>query len=157
MRLVSYLKDGQSDTGVMSGPDSVIDVTDLMPDWPNNIVEILQLGPNALADLKKALGERKGVVATPLKNIDLLPLVPNPPKIICIGLNYADHAKEGGRDRPDHPSFFMRGATSQVAHGKPIIRPKCSSKLDYEAEIAVIIGSKAKHLTRENALSCVAG
>ena len=157
MRLVSYLKDGQADTGVMSGPDSVIDVTDLMPDWPNDIVEILQLGPSALLDLKKALTGRKGVAATPLKNLDLLPLVPNPPKIICIGLNYADHAKEGGRDRPDHPSFFMRGATSQVAHGKPIIRPKCSAKLDYEAEIAVIIGSSAKHLTRENALSCVAG
>ena len=123
MRLVSYLKDGQADTGVMVGTDSVVDVTDLMPDWPNDIVEILQLGPEAMADLKKAVAERPNVVKQPLKSLDLLPLVPNPPKIICIGLNYADHAKEGGRERPDHPSFFMRGAVSQVAHGKPIIRP----------------------------------
>ena len=84
-------------------------------------------------------------------------MVPRPPKIICLGLNYADHAKEGGHAKPEYPSFFMRGATSQVAHNQPIIRPKASTKLDYEAELAVIIGSRARHLTKANALSCVAG
>ena len=84
-------------------------------------------------------------------------MVPRPPKIICLGLNYADHAKEGGHAKPEYPSFFMRVGTSQVAHNEPIIRPRASSKLDYEAELAVIIGSRARHLTKANALSCVAG
>ena len=60
MRLISYQQNGQAHTGVMSGADAVINVADLMPDWPADIVEILQLGPNALGDLTKALGERKG-------------------------------------------------------------------------------------------------
>ena len=83
--------------------------------------------------------------------------MPRPPKILCLGLNYADHAKEGGHARPEYPSFFMRGATSQVGHLQPIVRPRASTQLDYEAELAVIMGSKARHLTKANALSCVAG
>ena len=86
-----------------------------------------------------------------------LPLVPNPGKIICVGLNYADHAKEGGHATPDHPSFFLRVNTSQVAHQQAMLIPRASSKLDYEAELAVVIGTKARHLTLENALDCVAG
>ena len=74
-----------------------------------------------------------------------------------MGLNYADHAKEGGNARPEFPSFFLRGPSSMVGHNQPIIRPKASSKLDYEAELALVIGSKAHHLTPENALSCIAG
>jgi 2-keto-4-pentenoate hydratase/2-oxohepta-3-ene-1,7-dioic acid hydratase in catechol pathway len=74
-----------------------------------------------------------------------------------MGLNYADHAKEGGNARPDYPSFFMRGSNSLTAHQSPIIRPTVSDKLDYEAELAFIVGKKARNLTKENALNCVAG
>jgi 2-keto-4-pentenoate hydratase/2-oxohepta-3-ene-1,7-dioic acid hydratase in catechol pathway len=93
----------------------------------------------------------------PLSRVNLLPVIPNPGKIVCMGLNYADHAKEGGNARPEFPSFFMRGGTSLVAHQSAIIRPKASTHLDYEAELAVIIGSRARHLTATNALSCIAG
>jgi 2-keto-4-pentenoate hydratase/2-oxohepta-3-ene-1,7-dioic acid hydratase in catechol pathway len=93
----------------------------------------------------------------PLRNVQFLPLLTHPGKIVCMGLNYADHAKEGGNARPDYPSFFLRGNTSTVGHQQAIIRPKVSDKLDYEAELAVVIGQRARHLTAANALDCVAG
>ncbi|MFT3819773.1 MAG: fumarylacetoacetate hydrolase family protein [Rubrivivax sp.] len=83
--------------------------------------------------------------------------VPRPGKIICLGLNYAAHAAEGGHAKPEYPSFFMRGATSLVAHQAPIVRPRVSDKLDYEAELAVVIGRRARHLSLDDALSAVAG
>jgi 2-keto-4-pentenoate hydratase/2-oxohepta-3-ene-1,7-dioic acid hydratase in catechol pathway len=92
-----------------------------------------------------------------LASVKLLPLIANPGKVVCMGLNYADHAKEGGNARPEYPSFFMRGPNSLVAHNEPIVRPKVSTQLDYEAELAVIIGHRARHLTQANALSCIAG
>lgn len=92
-----------------------------------------------------------------LANHELMVPIIRPGKIVCMGLNYAEHAKEGGNARPDYPSFFMRGATSLLAHGKDMIRPRVSAKLDYEAELTVIIGKTARHLTEANALDCVAG
>jgi 2-keto-4-pentenoate hydratase/2-oxohepta-3-ene-1,7-dioic acid hydratase in catechol pathway len=92
-----------------------------------------------------------------MTGVKFLPLVQNPGKIICVGLNYADHAKEGGHATPEHPSFFLRVNSSQVAHQQPMRVPKASAKLDYEAELAVVIGSKARHLTLDNALESVAG
>jgi acylpyruvate hydrolase len=83
--------------------------------------------------------------------------VARPGKVICLGLNYAAHAAEGGNARPEYPSFFMRGATSLIAHEAPLVRPRVSDKLDFEAELAVVIGRRARHLTRDDALSAVAG
>ena len=81
----------------------------------------------------------------PLSSVRFDLPIAHPPKIICLGLNYADHAKEGGHARPEYPSFFMRVDTSMTAHQAPIVRPKVSTKLDYEAELAVVIGKQARH------------
>ncbi|MGH6799463.1 MAG: fumarylacetoacetate hydrolase family protein, partial [Roseiarcus sp.] len=78
-------------------------------------------------------------------------------KIICLGLNYADHAKEGGHAKPEYPSFFLRCASSLVAHGRPILRPRVSIKLDYEAELVAIVGKTARNIDKANALSAIAG
>ncbi len=78
-------------------------------------------------------------------------------KIICLGLNYVDHAKEGGYDVPDYPALFMRGMTSMIAAGAPIIRPRCSERLDYEAELMLIIGEGGRHIAKADALSHVFG
>ena len=78
-------------------------------------------------------------------------------KFLCVGLNYADHAAEGGNQRPDYPSFFLRGASSLVAHGAAIQRPRVSSHLDFEAELAVVIGRTSRHLSEADALEAVAG
>ncbi|MCL4137498.1 UNVERIFIED_CONTAM: hypothetical protein GTU68_023310 [Idotea baltica] len=84
-------------------------------------------------------------------------LITRPPKIICIGRNYAAHAIEGGVEPPSYPEIFYRGATSLMGHNAPIIRPKCSDKLDYEAELVVIVGKTARHVAREDGLDYVAG
>lgn len=83
--------------------------------------------------------------------------VARPGKVICLGLNYAAHAAEGGNAAPEYPSFFMRGATSLIAHQAPLLRPRASDKLDFEAELAVVIGRRARHLNEANALAAVAG
>ena len=163
MRIFSYLSNGKSAIGVVAEParthfialdriDASLpnDMTALMSraDWQAKITHGLKALMNS-AD--------PNAVQQALASVQLLPVVPRPPKIICMGLNYADHAKEGGNARPEYPSFFLRAAVSQVAHLQNIVRPKVSSKLDFEAELAVIIGAHAKHLTSSNALNCIAG
>jgi 2-keto-4-pentenoate hydratase/2-oxohepta-3-ene-1,7-dioic acid hydratase in catechol pathway len=84
-------------------------------------------------------------------------LIPQPGKLACIGRNYAAHAAEGGADVPAFPEVFLRGPTSLVAHGDAIIRPQCSAMLDFEGEIAFIIGSRCRHASEDTALEHVAG
>lgn len=110
-------------------------------------------------DVKAAASAALASGAPRLKfaDLQLAPPVPRPGKIICLGLNYYDHAKEGGREKPDYPWFFFRGATSLIAHGEAGIRPRVSERFDYEAELAVVIGKKARHLTQSDALDCVFG
>ncbi len=83
--------------------------------------------------------------------------VRNPGKILCLGLNYVEHIKEGGYDIPDYPAIFMRTNQSIMAAGEPLVRPSCSEKLDYEAELMVIIGTGGRHITEEKALDHVFG
>lgn len=83
--------------------------------------------------------------------------VARPGKVVCLGLNYAAHAAEGGNAKPEYPAFFMRGAPSLIAHRAPLVRPRVSGNLDFEAELAVIIGQRARHLDETQALRAVAG
>jgi 2-keto-4-pentenoate hydratase/2-oxohepta-3-ene-1,7-dioic acid hydratase in catechol pathway len=90
---------------------------------------------------------------------DVRPMMPvaKPGTIICLGLNYIDHIKEGGYDVPDYPALFMRGQKSMIAAGEPVVRPACSDKLDYEAELMVIVGKGGRHISEEAALDHVFG
>lgn len=103
--------------------------------------EALAIGSDAVAvsDIKPALS------------------ISNPGKILCLGLNYIEHIKEGGYDIPDYPAIFMRTRESIMAAGAPLVRPSCSEKLDYEAELMVIIGKGGRHIAEENALDHVFG
>jgi len=98
-----------------------------------------------------------GATATPLSAVALLPCVPRPGKIICLGVNYVDHAKEGGNTVADYPALFLRCSTSLLAHGAPLRVPAVSSKLDYEAELAVVIGRRTRNVPEAEALSAVFG
>ncbi|HEY2052200.1 MAG TPA: fumarylacetoacetate hydrolase family protein [Caulobacteraceae bacterium] len=105
---------------------------------------------------------RIGRALLPMRAIDLdavriLPPVPKPPKIICVGLNYDDHLAESGLEKPVYPEIFARFATSLIAHSDVIRRPRESSLLDYEAELAVIIGRGGRRIRRDGALDHVAG
>lgn len=99
------------------------------------------------------------VLEAPVAESDIryLPPVPQPSKIICVGLNYADHTKESPYEQPDYPTLFIRLTTSLTAHNAPIVRPLCSDSLDYEGELAVIIGRGGKHISKERALDHVFG
>lgn len=92
-----------------------------------------------------------------LDNVELLPVIPNPEKIICVGLNYESHRIETGMPEMDHPVLFTRFAATQVGHGASIIRPTVSEKLDFEGELAVIIGKTGRHIPRDEAMQYVAG
>ncbi|TPQ33101.1 5-carboxymethyl-2-hydroxymuconate isomerase [Bradyrhizobium guangdongense] len=117
------------------------------------------------ADLRAAIGARLAGVAdakststsTPVSKVRWLPVIPNPDKILCVGLNYETHRKETGRAEVEHPTIFARYANSQTGHLQPIVRPRVSTDLDFEGELAVIIGKAGRYISRADAMSHVAG
>ncbi|MGR3617115.1 MAG: fumarylacetoacetate hydrolase family protein [Paracoccaceae bacterium] len=108
-----------------------------------------------LADSLSA--EIAGAPRIPVESITPALPVAAPGTIICMGLNYTDHIKEGGYDVPEYPALFMRGKNSIMAAGKPMVRPTCSEQLDYEAELMLIVGKGGRHISEENALEHVFG
>jgi len=158
MRLFGFKgANGYEGVGALSkgDQDSFIDICATDSLIPNSIQEIIQSRAH-LDRVGTAITNTKAINGK-LNTITFKVPIERPGKIICMGLNYADHAKEGGNARPQYPSFFMRGPSSMTAHLSPIVRPKVSDKLDYEAELAFVVGRKARHLTLDNALDCVAG
>ena len=158
MRLLSFQDQGQSGIGWIASAQATefVDLGLIGAHLPHDMLTLLST-PGAMAAAHAAALQAPASAIKPLASVRLLPVVPNPSKIVCMGLNYADHAAEGGNARPEYPSFFLRGPSSMVGHLAPLVRPKVSTKLDYEAELAVIIGKRARHLTAANALDCVAG
>lgn len=158
MRFISFDHKGHSTVGVVldAKSDQFVDLSILGTLLPTELGALIGT-PNGLKDAYAAAKSALASAFRSIKDVHLMPLITNPSKIVCMGLNYADHAKEGGNARPEFPSFFLRGPSSMVGHNQPIIRPKASSKLDFEAELALVIGHKARNLTPDNALSCIAG
>lgn len=120
------------------------------------------LGPQgAAAWLKDAVaGDLSALAATATHaraDVRLLPLIPNPNKILCVGLNYATHVAETGRDQKEYPAIFTRWADSLIADGEPLVRPPETTRFDYEGELAVVIGKGGRRIPREKALEHVAG
>lgn len=121
---------------------------------------VSDLGAFTGVDLKTALAEgRLGQAKAdiPLSDIKLLPVIPNPAKIFCVGHNYETHRQETGRAKVSYPSIFLRFADTLIADGDEIIRPNNSTSLDYEAELAIIIGKGGRHIAEADAMSHVAG
>jgi acylpyruvate hydrolase len=154
MQFVSFYLSDTPRLGVHTD-GGVIDLAAAQPQVAPDIVAALASGVDLHAAATAAIASN--AERLPLAGIRFAPVVPRPGKIICLGLNYFDHAKEGGRDKPEYPWFFLRGATSLIAHGDAGLRPRVSERFDYEAELAVVIGSKARHLTQAQALDCVFG
>jgi 2-keto-4-pentenoate hydratase/2-oxohepta-3-ene-1,7-dioic acid hydratase in catechol pathway len=110
--------------------------------------------------LREALGN--GIapgegIQVPLASVTLLPVIPDPAKILCIGLNYASHVSEMGNTQQTHPTIFTRWPDTLVAHGAPLEKPSATQRFDYEGELAVIIGRGGRAIARERALEHVAG
>jgi len=156
MKLVSFLHEEKDKIGCLIN-DHIVDLSIAAPSLPTDLLALLNLGPSALKQAEEAARIAESQAYISPENITYLSLIQRPPKIICIGRNYAAHAKEGGAEPPKYPEIFFRGATSLLGHGSSIIRPKCSSKLDYEGELVAIIGRTARHISRERALEYIAG
>jgi len=156
MRLVTFQGNNGPVIGVRDG-DMIIDLSKAAPDLPSDMIGLLEAGDDALAKAKTAAKQANAEATQPINDVKLLPPIPRPGKIICIGRNYAAHAAEGGAETPTYPEIFYRGPTTLIAHGDPIVRPKCSDKLDYEAELVVVIGKRAKHISEADAGSVIAG
>jgi acylpyruvate hydrolase len=156
MRIVSFRAEGGVRVGLIDA-DQVIDVQKANPKLVIDLRSGLHSGPSYLAALGAVLKSAGSEARRPLQGLNYAPLIPNPGKIICLGLNYYDHAMEGGHPPPEYPAFFLRTATSLIAAGEPVIRPRVSEKLDYEAELAVIVGKGGRHISKANALEHVAG
>jgi 2-keto-4-pentenoate hydratase/2-oxohepta-3-ene-1,7-dioic acid hydratase in catechol pathway len=153
MRLISFAgADGPRVGGVL--PDgSYVDLQQADASLPTNMTQLLALGRNGLQRAAAAL--QKGKPIDP-KTVKLLPPVPRPEKIFCIGLNYADHAKETGKQPPPEPVVFNKFVTALRAAGEPIILPRLSEKVDYEAELVVVMGTGGRHIAKDKALEYVA-
>src|SRR2546430_763898 len=130
------------------------------------IVDLGRRLGNRYSDLRALLerdgleGQRKAAGAAAdykESEVSWLPLIPNPGKIVCVGLNYEEHRQETGRDKTEQPALFLRLAESQVGHKQPILRPRESKNLDYEAEIAVIIGKAGRRISQKDAWDHIAG
>lgn len=148
MRFTTYLRNGQPRLAVVDG-DAAIDLADSLRAELEAGRDLLAAGREAIASDRPRLN---------LADLALAPLVPEPGKTVCLGLNYFDHAKEGGRDKPEYPWFFFRGKSSLVGHGQPGLLPKASSRFDYEAEMAVVIGKTVpRHVAQADALQYVFG
>jgi 2-keto-4-pentenoate hydratase/2-oxohepta-3-ene-1,7-dioic acid hydratase in catechol pathway len=152
MKVVSFVRNGKSSYGVVVN-DGIVDVGARLGAKYADLVAVLKAG--ALAEVEAAA---KGAAADlPYDGTTLLPVIPNPGKIVCVGVNYDEHRREMGREPPGHPTIFVRFPESQVAHNQPLLKPAESDKLDYEAELAVIIGKRGYKVSEENAFDIVAG
>ncbi|WP_242123665.1 fumarylacetoacetate hydrolase family protein [Sphingobium sp. Sx8-8] len=123
---------------------------------------IVELASEGVPSLKAALAG--GALATLADGVHyakadvvLLPVIPDPAKILCVGLNYAEHVKETGREQKEHPTIFVRYADSLIADGQPMVKPSVTSRFDYEGELAVVIGKPAHKVARADAQAYVAG
>jgi 2-keto-4-pentenoate hydratase/2-oxohepta-3-ene-1,7-dioic acid hydratase in catechol pathway len=144
--------------GVIDG-DEVIDLNELNRSLPNDLGDLLQICDGDLASIAALTKQAGSSSRRPIKGLRYALPIARPSKIICLGLNYQEHLKEGmlRHTSPQHPSIFMRLMSSMVPHERPIIRPATSVQFDYEGELVAVVGRRAKHMTLDDALSCIAG
>lgn len=151
MKLASYLVAGRPSFGIVTDA-GVIDVPRRLPEIPDLKSALVMIG--GLDWLRGIEHERPDFDLSALR---FLPPVVHPDKILCIGLNYREHAAEVGKPLPPWPTVFVRFHDAQTGHNEPMIRPKASTRYDFEGELAVVIGRDARHVKAEEALSYVAG
>ncbi len=151
MRLVSFERKGTPGFGIVVG-DGVVDAAARLAGKPAGLRRALAAG--TLAEIERMASRAPDFG---LEEIAFAPVIPDAAKVLCVGINYLPHIKEMGRERPERPVLFVRFGDSIVGHGQPLLRPRESEQLDYEGELAVVIGKRARRVSRERALDYVAG
>ncbi|AIV74194.1 fumarylacetoacetate (FAA) hydrolase family protein [Burkholderia pseudomallei] len=152
MKLISFRAAGQESYGVVLG-DEVVDLAPIASRTGASLKAAL--AGNHLKDIEAWASTAASRLR--IDDVELLPVIPDPAKILCVGINYLSHVQETGRDVPTRPMIFTRFADSQTAHLGPIVRPAVSDHLDFEGELAVVIGKPARHVKAENAFDVIAG
>jgi 2-keto-4-pentenoate hydratase/2-oxohepta-3-ene-1,7-dioic acid hydratase in catechol pathway len=152
MKLVTFTHGGRTRAGVALG-EEVADVT-AGSDVPADVCALLAAGPEALAAVRR---QAERAARLPLAEVHLESPIPRPPKFLAIGLNYAGHIAEAGRQKPDFPVFFNKQSTCVTGPYDPIHRPRVSKALDYEGELAFVIGRRCRHVPAERAGEVIAG
>lgn len=153
MRLISFERDGRASFGIVVGETGIIDSGQRLAGEFDDLRAVL--GAGALNLLRGMAGLDADCS---FDDVRFLPVIANPAaKILCVGVNYMPHIKEMGRERPEHPVIFVRFQDSLVGHHDPMIRPQASEKYDFEGELAVVVGRRARHVRRQEALEYVAG
>jgi 2-keto-4-pentenoate hydratase/2-oxohepta-3-ene-1,7-dioic acid hydratase in catechol pathway len=157
MRLLSYRSGGQQRLGARAD-GAIVDLNAVDPAVPTDVVALLEGGDAAMAAARAALDAgRDNPAHHAPADAQLLPVVPRPPKIVCVARNYAEHAAEAKLDILSEPNLFIRFAQSLIADGDPIQVPRVSKACDWEAELAVVIGRGGRHISKADALDHVAG
>jgi len=154
MKLATFTHDGATRIGVVMG-EQVVDLATVAPGLPRNMVAFLAAGGAAMAAARHAESAASGCLA--LADVRLRAPVLRPPKFLAIGLNYADHVKESGLEPPAVPVFFNKQTTCVAGPFDPIHLPRVSPLLDYEGELAFLIGRRCRHVPRDRAHEVIAG
>lgn len=156
MQIVRFEFNGKPRLGIRDGSE-IVDVGVGRSDIPADLSEALRLGAAAMDTIRDVARTAPSAARRPAGEVRLLPPAATPGKVICLGLNYVDHAAEAGRTKPDYPIVFFRGASSFVGDGAPLVRPACSDQLDYEGELVAFVGKRARHVPRKQAHAVIAG
>jgi len=154
VKLCTFERDGALRAGVVLG-EAVVDLSVAAPDLPRDVVALLTAGPAALERAKTAAASARDRL--PLASLWLRPPILRPPKFLGIGLNYADHAAESEQKPPAFPIVFNKQSTCVTGPRDPVHMPRVSSALDYEGELALVIGRRCRHVTRPRAHEVIAG
>ncbi len=152
MKLISFLHHNIPSYGIVQG-DDVLNLTPILGAQAPDLKSLI--AHNMVDQAAKALASHKPDLK--FADLHLLPVIPNPNKIVCVGLNYADHVRETGRELTESPALFLRVSESQIGHGQNIVRPPESHRLDYEGEIAVVIGEGGRRISEADAWNHIAG
>jgi 2-keto-4-pentenoate hydratase/2-oxohepta-3-ene-1,7-dioic acid hydratase in catechol pathway len=154
MRFVNFRLNGRFGTALQQPDGSLVGRYAGDSSYPGSIAELVLRGGDALGVAGRALVTAPALDAA---KVEYLPPLPTPPKIICLGLNYADHAAESGFKPPDYPTIFSRFSSSLIGHRAPLIRPRVSTQFDYEGELVAIVGRAGRHISKANALDHICG
>lgn len=151
MKIASFTHQGRHCYGVVASQRMQVASAVLGAKYPD--LKSLLASSTGLQELASL----SGAPSIALEEVQWLPPISNPDKVLCVGLNYSKHIEETGREVPKHPTLFTRFASAQVGHQQPLVRPKASTAFDFEGELAIVIGKPGRHISAERAMQHVAG
>jgi 2-keto-4-pentenoate hydratase/2-oxohepta-3-ene-1,7-dioic acid hydratase in catechol pathway len=149
MRLITFATHGHARLGVIlarDGQERVLDLSTAQPGLPADMVAFLSAGEAALVAARNVMASAAERDLLPIAEVTLLAPIPRPGKIVCLGHNYFDHMGIGKTEPPQFPTFFCKTANTVIGPGQAIVIPRVTSQVDYEAELAVVIGKRVKHV-----------